>query len=166
MKMSSRSSLLTITSPARAAAARTRTRARFSRQARAARKALRREDVMSRGTSVLWRGDGSNNGGTTTEGKEGEEARDNRDDFKVANTPNGSVEASQSQSWSLSAEIVQRPQQRQQQKQQERFSTLIGMNRIVSDIRTVRRAYKTDAFRLRVWRTSAWRQGEVAGTGD
>ncbi|CAM9479613.1 unnamed protein product, partial [Ectocarpus sp. 8 AP-2014] len=161
MKMSSRSSLLTMASPAKAAAARTRTRARFSRQARAARKALRREDVMPRGTSVLWRGDGSNNGGTTMVGKEGEDTRDNRDDGKVTHTPNGSVEASQSQSWSLSAEIVQRPQQRQQQKQQERLSTLIGMHRIVSDIRTVRRAYKTDAFRLRVWRTSASRQGEV-----
>ncbi|CAN0001740.1 unnamed protein product [Ectocarpus sp. 13 AM-2016] len=37
------------------------------------------------------------------------------------------------------------------------------MHRIVSDIRTVRRAYKTDAFRLRVWRTSASRQGEWLG---
>ncbi|CAM9814180.1 unnamed protein product, partial [Ectocarpus sp. 12 AP-2014] len=159
MKMSSRSSLLTMASPARAAAARTRTRARFSRQARAARKALRREDVMSRGT-VLWRGGGSNNGGTTTVGKEGEEARENRDDGRVTNAPNGAVEAAQTQSWSLSAEIVRRPQQRQQE-QQERLSTLIRMHRIVSEIRTVRRAYKTDAFRLRVWRTSASRQVEV-----
>ncbi|CAN0280460.1 unnamed protein product, partial [Ectocarpus sp. 13 AM-2016] len=160
MRMSSISSLLTMASPARAAAARTRTRARFSRQARTARKALRREDVMSRGTSVLWRGGGRNNGGTTTVGQEGEEARDNRDDGRVTNTPNGAVEAAQTQSWLLSAEMVQRPQQ-QKQKYQERLSTLVGMHRIVSDIRTVRRAYKTDAFRLRVWRTSASRQVEV-----
>ncbi|CAN0551175.1 unnamed protein product, partial [Ectocarpus sp. 12 AP-2014] len=160
MRMSSRSSLLTTASPARATAARTRTRARFSRQARVARKALRREDVMSRRTSVLWRGGGSNNGGSTTVGKEVEEARENSDDGKVTNAPNGAVEAAQTQSWLSSAEIVRRPQQ-QKQKQQERLSTLIGMHRIVSDIRTVRRAYKTDAFRLRVWRTSASRQGEV-----
>ncbi|CAN0171292.1 unnamed protein product, partial [Ectocarpus sp. 12 AP-2014] len=160
MRMSSRSSLLTMASPARAAAARTRTRARFSRQARAARKALRREDVMSRGTSVLWRGGGSNNGGSTTVGKEVEEARENSDDGKVTNAPNGAVEASQTQSWSLSAGIVRRPLQ-QKQKQQERLSTLIGMHRIVSDIRTVRRAYQTDAFRLGVGRTAASRQGEV-----
>ena len=115
---------------------------------------------MSRTTAVVWRGDGSNNGGMTTVGREGEEAKEESDDGKVTNTPNGAVEASQTQSWSLSAEIVQRPKQ-QQQKQQERLSTLIGMHRIVSDIRTVRRGFKTDAFRLRVWRTSASRQSEV-----
>ncbi|CAM9701398.1 unnamed protein product, partial [Ectocarpus fasciculatus] len=161
MKMASRSSLLTTASPARAAAARTRTRARFSRQARAARKALRREDVMSRRTSVLWQGDGSNNDGMATVGKEGEENRGNMGDGEVT-TSHGTVEVSQTQSWSLSAEIVQRPQQQhQQQKQQERMSTRIRMHRIVSDIRTVRRAFKTEAFRWRVWQASASRQSEV-----
>ncbi|CAM9733652.1 unnamed protein product, partial [Ectocarpus fasciculatus] len=168
MKMASRSSLLTTASPARAAAARTRTRARFSRQARAARKALRREDVMSRRTSVLWQGDGSNNDGMATVGKEGEEGEENRGnmgDGKVT-TSHGAVEVSQTQSWSLSAEIVQRPQQQQQQqqqqqKQQERMSTRIRMYRIVSDIRTVRREFKTEAFRWRVWQASASRQSEV-----
>ncbi|CAN0419954.1 unnamed protein product, partial [Ectocarpus fasciculatus] len=165
MKMASRSSLLTTASPARAAAARTRTRARFSRQARAARKALRREDVMSRRTSVLWQGDGSSNDGMATVGKEGEENKENRGNmaYGEVTTSHGAVEACQTQSWSLSAEIVQRPQQQQQQqqKQQERMSTRIRMHRIVSDIRTVRRAFKTKAFRWRVWQGSASRQSEV-----
>ncbi|CAN0001808.1 unnamed protein product [Ectocarpus sp. 13 AM-2016] len=114
MRMSSRSSLLTMPSPARATAARTRNRARFSQQGRVARKALRREDVMSRGTSLLWRGGGSNNGGTTTVGMEVEEARENSDDGKVTNAPNGAVEAAQTQSWSSSAGIVRRLQQQKQ----------------------------------------------------
>ncbi|CAN0233203.1 unnamed protein product, partial [Ectocarpus fasciculatus] len=108
IKIASRSSLLTAASPARAAAATTMTRARFSRQARAACMALRREDVMSRRTAVVLRRDGRNNGKMTTVGNERDENTENIDYGKVT-TPHGAVEASQTQSWSLSTEIVQQP---------------------------------------------------------